>query len=88
MHTRIKYENQGDGLYSSRQLFAVNDKECIVMLDYNNFKFEIIDIKTKECVVLGGKTKNKAVLKRQAKRALKKLGYEFNAETRKKSENN
>lgn len=88
MHTRIKYNYEGDGLYASRQVFNVNEKDCIVMLDYNNFKFEIIDIKTKECVVSGGKTKNKAVLKRQAKRALKKLGFEFNVETRKRTEDN
>ena len=89
MHTRIKYlyEGAGDNVMAmSKQNFMLNGRELTIYLYINDFKFEIVDANG-AVVTKGGNTKNVAVLKKQAKRALARLGYEFGAETRNRGNN-
>lgn len=80
MYTRIKYEFNGS-IGISRQTFKLNGQDLRIVVDKDAFYFEIID-NVGNSLVKGGKTKNYAVLLRQAKRALNKLGYEFDVERR------
>lgn len=93
MQTRIRFiydgEAQGNGktrhnaaFAESRQVFKLGDKHVKLYLDLKNFYYEVVDIQNNTPVVKGGNTKNTAVLLKQAKRALKKLGCEFDNETR------
>lgn len=80
MGTRIKYNFEGP-IGISRQVFRVNGKELRIVINREDFNFEIVDSEGL-AVAEGGNTKNYNVLLRQAKRALEKMGYEFNVETR------
>jgi hypothetical protein len=80
MHTRIKYEFNGP-IGISRQSFKIKGKDVRIVVNKNDFYFELVDNKG-DVIVKGGKTKNYAVLLRQAKRALGKLGHKFDTETR------
>ena len=73
MHTRIKYTYNGP-VGTSKQVFHVNGVDVIVMLYTDDFYFEIVN-SDGAVLMKGGNTKNVAVLKKQAKRALIKLGY-------------
>lgn len=82
-NTRIRYTKVNNGLCRSRQIFGLpGGKEVAVQLDYNTFQFTIKNVVTDEVVLQGGATKNKAVLKIQAKRELEKLGAKFLSEER------
>ena len=82
MHTRIKYEYSGP-VGISKQVFKYKGQDLRVVINVEEFYFEIV---TDDglAVIKGGNTSNVAVLKRQAKRALVRHGYEFGAETRNK----
>ena len=80
MRTRIKYVYEGP-IGISRQQFRVKGKKVHVVVDVENFTFEIVDQDGK-ALATGGNTYNRAVLLRQAKRALTRLGYEFHKEER------
>lgn len=80
MGTRIKYNFEGP-IGISRQSFHVNGRDLRIVINKEDFNFEIVDNEGM-AVVEGGNTKNYNVLLRQAKRALTKLGYEFNVESR------
>lgn len=82
MHTRIKYDYSGP-VGISKQVFRHNGLDLRVVINVEEFYFEIVT-NDGQPVVKGGNTKNVAVLKRQAKRALVKYGYEFGSETRNK----
>lgn len=83
MRLRIRYEYEGP-IGISRQTFNVKGQDVRVVIHVEEFYFELVNSQG-EALVSGGNTKNIAVLKRQAKRALKKLGYEFGDEDRKVS---
>ena len=98
MNTRIRFrydnEDQGKGkdrtnsaFAESRQLFRLNGKDVKLFIDLKNFYFELVEVTTGNVVHKGGKTKNTAVLLRQAKRALKELGCEFAKEKRNRNSN-
>lgn len=81
MHTRIKYNFEGS-IGISRQTYGTTSGENVrIVVDKENFTFEIVNPDGK-AIVQGGKTKNYAVLLRQAKRALVSLGYDFSLEER------
>jgi len=81
--TRIRYNKVVNGTCRSRQFFNTSINETVfVVLDFNTFKFRILDANDSTPLVEGGNTKNKSVLKIQAKRALEKLGVKFNDEER------
>lgn len=86
MNTRIKFhydtDKMKDASYgTSRQSFLINGKEVRLFVHFKDFYFEVID-NDGNALAKGGKTKNRAVLLRQAKRALVKLGCTFSNETR------
>lgn len=81
MNTRIRYEKDGAFLVSTR-VFVVNNVPYKVKLNVVEKTYALIDQETGAVPVQGGGTKNLTVLKRQAKRALVKLGYNFAGETR------
>lgn len=80
MNTRIKYLFEGT-IGISRQVYGTKNGNARVIIDKENFTFEIVDTDNKP-IVQGGKTKNYAVLLRQAKRALVALGCDFAPEDR------
>jgi len=80
MHTRIKYNFDGP-IGISRQSFKVEGQDLRIVVNRDDFYFEIVDTEGNS-VKKGCNTKNYAVLLRQAKRALAKLGYEFGVEKR------
>ena len=80
MSFRIKYKYEGP-IGISRQSFKVNGEDLRIVINKDDFKFEIVD-KEGTAKVSGGNTQNYHVLLRQAKRALAKLGFEFNTESR------
>jgi len=85
-NTRIRYNRSNEGLLvSGRALYAGNDDYVLVKLDTENFRFEIVNAVEGTIISEGGNTKNLAVLKKQAKRALKAIGVEFDEETRNKN---
>lgn len=81
-NTRIRYKSIGDNLLKSVRVFSVNDTALSVTLDTENKRFTIVDENSGDEVMTGGKTKNLAVLKIQAKKALSDLGVSFGEETR------
>lgn len=95
MNTRIrfKYDDGSKGknrnnstIAESRQMYKLaNGKEVVIFMHLKEFYFEFID---SDGVVVkkGGNATNTAVLLRQAKRELVKLGCEFGSETRSKQE--
>ena len=84
--TRIRYNKRPDGLYQSVRTFDIKiEKENVrtfVVLDYNRFLYAIVDSVYGDAIVNGGNTKNKYILRKQAKKALKELGYVFSNEVR------
>ena len=93
MNTRIrfKYDDGSKGktrhnstIAISRQSFNVKGNEVHIFMHLKDFYFEFID-KEGNALFKGGKATNTAVLLRQAKRELVKLGCEFGKEERKKS---
>lgn len=81
MNTRIRYEQDGPWLVSAR-VFTANGKSYRVKLNIVEMIYQIVDVETGGHPISGGGTKNLAVLKRTAKRALKDLGYNFGEEKR------
>lgn len=84
-NTRIRYLTNDKGLLISTRVFAINDVAYKVILNTTTFKYVIQDAVKGIIVAEGGNTKNVAVLKIQAKRALTKLGYTFQDEKRPRS---
>lgn len=86
-NTRIRYTKQSDGMLQSVRSIEIDQEpgRVFVKLDVDNFKFYILEPNTMSVLVEGGKTKNLAVLKRQAKRMLTQLGASFGEEKRNKS---
>lgn len=80
MSFRIKYKYEGS-VGISRQTFKVGGEDLRIVINKDDFKFQIVD-REGLAKVEGGNTKNYNVLLRQAKRALEKLGYEFKTESR------
>lgn len=80
MSTRIKYKYEGP-IGISRQIFKVNGQDLRIVINKEDFNFEIVNNEG-QAVVEGGNTQNYNVLLRQAKRALEKLGYRFHVEKR------
>lgn len=85
-NTRIRYLNTNP--LKSVRVFTVGDKALRVSLNVESKKYVITDENTGSVVVEGGKTKNLAVLKIQAKKALKELGVDFGEEKRDRGGNN
>ena len=90
MGTRIKFIYDGNTKNKMKDaktgvnrqpLFIKNNKEVDLYIDFTDFYFEILE-KDGSLITKGGKTKNRAVLLRQAKRALVKLGCTFKKELR------
>lgn len=86
MATRIKFVYDTDKLAdatigTSRQTFTVNGKDVRLLVNFKDFYFEVVDNEG-NAIAKGGKTKNRAVLLRQAKRELQRLGCDFGTETR------
>lgn len=83
MHTRVKYVFEGNGpIGYSKQYFKITGgKQVQVWIDKQNFTFQVQD-QDGNVLEIGGNTKNYAVLLRQAKRAVKNLGYDFGDEER------
>lgn len=91
MATRIKFvydtNKLADATYgTSRQSFTVNGKEVRLFVHFKDFYFEVVD-NDGNAIAKGGNTKNRAVLLRQAKRELQKLGCDFGTETRNRQTN-
>lgn len=83
MKQRIRYDDQGNNIFMSRQTYGVaSGSNVVIVIDKSKMTFEIIDIKTKLAIVSGGDTKNYVVLLRKSKRALEHLGVTFAEEIR------
>jgi len=81
MKMRIRYDFNGP-IGISRQTYGTVSGESVrVVVDKENFKFEIVN-HNGQAVVAGGNTKNYIVLLRQAKKALVHLGCGFSTEER------
>lgn len=81
MHTRIKYTFEGP-IGISRQTYGTTSGENVrIVVDKQNFTFEIVNPDGK-AIVSGGGVSNYAVLLRKAKKALVALGYDFSLEER------
>jgi len=81
MQIRIRYDFDG-AIGVSRQTYGTTSGDNVrVVIDKQNFKFEIVNSDGK-AIVSGGNTKNYIVLLRQAKRALEALGCGFQTEER------
>lgn len=78
--TRIIYEFDGP-IGISKQVFRINGKDLRIVVDKENFYFEIVDNQGNP-IKKGGNTKNYNVLLRQAKHAISRMGYEFGIEKR------
>lgn len=90
MNTRIKFKYDSkkleDATYGmSKQTFRVNGKDVRLFVHFKDLFFEIMDLDG-NVIEKGGNTKNRAVLLRQAKRALTAMGCMFGDETRNRSE--
>lgn len=86
MSTRIRYgaSELDPVLKKSKKFFDAKGKKYYVVLNEDSFHYVILDAKSKEVVRSGGNTKNKTVLRNQAKKALVDLGVTFDGETRNK----
>jgi hypothetical protein len=81
MQMRIRYDFDGP-IGISRQTYGTVSGEYVrIVIDKENFKFEIVNHDGK-AIVSGGDTSNYIVLLRQAKRALMRLGCDFSNEER------
>jgi hypothetical protein len=81
MQMRIRYDFEGPIGVSRTTYGTASGENVRVVIDKDNFKFEIVNHDGK-AIVQGGKTKNYIVLLRQAKRALIALGAGFDTEDR------
>lgn len=82
MHMRIRYDFK-DNIGVSRQTYGtVSGENVRIVIDKENFKFEIVNHDGKAIVSGGNTSGNYAVLLRQAKKALMYLGYDFSKEER------
>ncbi len=82
-NTRVRYIQVNVGVFSSRRNFVTDaGREVKVLLDLNAKTYRIVDSVSGEQVAAGGNTRNKNVLKIQAKRGLTDLGVTFAEETR------
>ncbi len=82
---RIRYANVGPSVLKSRRNFTTADgREVQVELNLEDKKYRVLDSVSGEEVSSGGNTRNKSVLKIQAKRGLTELGVVFDEETRKR----
>lgn len=91
MATRIKFDYDTDKMVNatygtSKQQFPINGKLYRLFVHFKDFYFEVVDNEG-NAIAKGGNTKNRAVLLRQAKRELQKLGCEFAKETRDRETN-
>jgi hypothetical protein len=83
MSQRIRYQTVAPGILKSRRLFMTADgQEVAVQLDLTTKQYQILDSVTGGVVAEGGNTRNKSVLKIQAKRGLTELGVTFSEEKR------
>lgn len=81
MNMRIRYDFEGP-IGISRNTYGTTSGENVrIVVDKDNFKFEIVNHEGK-AIVSGGDTTNYIVLLRQAKRALVNLGCGFAHEER------
>lgn len=80
MRMRVRYDYDGN-IGVSRQTYGTASGSVRIVIDKENFKFEIVDSDGK-ALVSGGNTQNFIVLLRQAKRALEHLGCTFDTEER------
>lgn len=81
MYTRIKYNFEGP-IGISRQTYGTTSGENVrIVVDKENFTFEIVNPDGK-AIVVGGGVSNYGVLLRKAKKALVSLGYDFAVEDR------
>ena len=81
MKLRIRYDFEGSVGISRQTYGTVSGENVRVVVDRENFKFEIVNHEGK-AIVAGGKTNNYIVLLRQAKKALMNLGCDFGTEER------
>lgn len=80
---RIRYKTMRPGLLISRRHFITNTgQEVVVELNLETKQYRVLDSVTGVVVSTGGNTRNKSVLKIQAKRGLMDLGVVFVDETR------
>lgn len=87
---RFKYDTKklADATYgTSRQSFNLNGEDVRLFVHFKDFYYEVIR-NDGTAVATGGNTKNRAVLLRQAKNALVKLGCKFDEETRDRNGSN
>lgn len=83
MNQRIRYSKAVNGIMTSRRVFTTSAGLVVtVELDTTNKKYSIVDAASGAVVTTGGKTKNLAVLKIQAKEGLSALGVTFAEELR------
>ncbi len=83
MNTRIRYAEIAPGVLKSRRLFLTNTgQEVVVQLDLTQKRYQVLDSVTGGVVAEGGNTRNKSVLKIQAKKGLTSLGVQFDEEQR------
>jgi len=81
MRMRIRYDFEGPIGISRQTYSTANGNSVRVVVDKDNYKFEIVD-HNGQALVSGGSTQNYIVLLRQAKRALVHLGCDFQTEDR------
>lgn len=90
MSTRIKflYDNNpkismSEATYgvARKNFYDKDNRQLTLFIHFKDFYFEIMD-KEANIIKKGGKTMNRAVLLRQAKRELVKLGCDFKQEVR------
>lgn len=81
-NTRIRYKKIGPELLKSVRVFNVEGMALSVTLNTEEKRYMIVDENAGEEITNGGKTKNLAVLKIQAKKALTELGVNFGEESR------
>ncbi len=86
-NTRIRYSKNGATLISRRIFATLDGKAYRIFLDTESMKYSINDVNGIAEGVDGGKTKNLAVLKIQAKEALMSLGVNFESENRNRGNN-
>lgn len=89
MNTRIKFKYDTKKLKDatfgmSKQTFRVDGKDVRLFVHFKDLFFEIVDLDG-NVIEKGGKTKNRAVLLKQAKRALTTMGCIFGDEKRNRS---
>lgn len=83
MNQRIRYRTVKPGLLMSRRNFTTQTgQEVVVELNLETRQYRVLDSVSGDVVATGGNTRNKSVLKIQAKQGLTALGVSFAEETR------